>query len=337
MFAELLIRTRDLFATESALHDSGYQTVNLSKIKTDLRLLHPQHYQAAYNPRCQHQLETFFIDYFCKDFEAGKRIYTPEHHHHALFQDLRSPTYRATLTQHLPQSISRLLHASRHCDNNEESAEKMMLSPYIKHEVLALANQPPFCLDGMFENFNDIKAHMGHSEFLAVICTAHLKQHCIKKHTAIMELELFNHGLRNAYIALCLAHKQNQDAISAFIAGFMHFISLIYLHRELQLNEIPPAKNQLLEEITAFLPGFNYWLAKDWGLPDELLSAMRERYLDTGELTGLSSLMQTADHANLALMLYQENLIHRKQTLQFLQAMELNEFDLTQHLFATEH
>ena len=59
MFAELLIKARDIFSTESTLQESGYQTVNVSKIKTDLRLLHPQYYQAAYNPRCQHQLEAF--------------------------------------------------------------------------------------------------------------------------------------------------------------------------------------------------------------------------------------------------------------------------------------
>ena len=337
MFAELLIKARDIFSTESTLPESGYQTVNVSKIKTDLRLLHPQYYQAAYNPRCQHQLEAFFIDYFCKDFEAGECSYTPEHHHRALFQDLKSPTYRATLTQHLPQSISRLLHASRHCRSNEESAQKIILSPYIKHEVLNLANQVPFCLDGIFENFTDIKENMSQHEFLAVICAAHIKQHCIKKNTVQLERDLFLHGLRNAYISMCLAKKQNFDPVAAFIAGFMHFISLIYLHRELMLNETPPAKTVLLEDITAFLPGFNYWLAKDWGLPDELLIALRERYLDSGELTGLANLMQTADHANLALMLYQENLIHRKQTLQFLQAMQLSDFDLTQHLFVTEH
>ncbi|NRB41579.1 MAG: hypothetical protein HRU20_24430 [Pseudomonadales bacterium] len=337
MIAELLIKARDLFASEHALQDPGYTHVNVSKIKTDLRLLHPQHYQAVYNPRCQHQMEAFFIDYFCKDFTAGNRIYTPEHHHYGLFQDLKSPTYRSTLTQHLPQAISRLLHASRHGLNNEESSHNLLLSPYIKHEMLAIANQAPFAQHTMFNDFSDIKAHMGHAEFLAVVCTAFLQQHCLSKNTHAVEKQLFQHGLRNAYISLCLSHTQQQDGICAFISGFMHFISLIYLHRELQLNEMPPAKGRLLEEITAFLPRFNYWLAKDWGLPEEVLKALRERFLDTGELEGLSGLMQTADHANLALMLHQENLIPLKQTRQFLQSMVLTEFNLMQQLFTTQH
>lgn len=337
MITDFLIKAKDLFTSERVVNPVSYHRSYVKQIKADLRLLHPHRYQTAYHPHCQHQIERVFINYFCKDFESTERIYTPEHSHHGLFQDLKSPTYRASLTQHLPQAISRLLHASRCGLNNEESSHSLLLSPYIKHEALNIANVSPFSQNTVLERFDDIKNHMGHAEFLAVICTAFLKAHCINKNTTAQEKRLFEDGLRNAYICLCLAQKHQQDGISAFISGFMHFISLIYLHRELTAYETPPSKDILLNEITHFLPKFNYWLAKDWGLPDNLLTALRERFLDTGELSGLSGLMQTADHANLALMLFQENLINHKQTQQFLQSMQLSDFDLVDQLFSTTH
>ena len=337
MIAELFLKAKVLLNTEHAYKQLGYNTGNITQIKTDLRLLHPQHYEPSYNSRCQHQMQAFFIEYFCKDFSSAPASYTPEHHHCGLFHDLKSPSYRATLTQHLPQAISRLLHASRHSLNNDESSKKLVLSPSIKQHMLLIANKPPFAQQQIFNDFSQMKTHMEHNEFLAVICTAFLQQHCLNTHTCDVEKDLFAHGLRNAYISLCLAQNQKQDGLSAFINGFLHFISLIYLHRELQACEVQPAKDVLQNEITQFLPRFNYWLAKDWGLPDDMLSALRERFIENDDLSSLAIIMQTADHANLALMLFQERLINRKQTLHYLNTMHLGDYHLLQKLFSTAH
>ena len=337
MINELFSKAKSLFTNEFVLSTNAYNRSDIGQIKADLRLLHPKQDNKASNHRCQQQMEALYIDYFCRDFEAEERIYTPEHYHHTLFQDLKSPTYRVSLTQQLPHAISRLLYASRHHLNNEESSQTLLLCPLIKREALHLANMAPFAQENLLENFADMKNKMGHAEFLAVICTAVLKQHCISANTSILEKQLFEDGLRNAYICLCLAQKDDEDGVSAFISGYMHFISLIYLHRELLAYEIAPPKTILLAEITEFFPKFTYWLAKDWGLPDNVLSALRARFIDKQELSGLSAIIQTADHSNLTLMLCKEKLISAKQTQQFIHAMGLSEFNLSEQLFSTQH
>lgn len=332
MISELLLKARDLFAA-----DSHNNFLNISQIKTDLRLLHPLYSDAPYNPRRQHQLEAFFIGYFCKDFITNDNEYTPEHHHHPLFNDLKAPTYRASLTKHLSQTIPRLLHCSRLDINNEHTVEELALSPFIKHEVVNIANQPPFADKQIFEDFKMLKKDLGRSEFLAIICTAILKQHCLHKKSSAVETQLFEHGLRNAYISLCLAHKLESDSLSAFIAGFLHFISLIYLHQELQITDVHPRQDLLLQEITHFLPKFNYWLGKDWGLPDEILQALRQRFISQSDSSALCHIIQTSDHANLAIMLGQEKFINQKQTQYFLHSMQLDDFNLSEQLFACSH
>lgn len=332
MISELLLKARDLFITEPS-----NTLLNISQIKTDLRLLHPIYNEAPYNPRCQHQLETFFIGYFCKDFIINTHEYMPEHNHHALFQDLKAPTYRATLTKHLSHKFPRLLHCSRLELNNESTLKELELSTFIKSEVVKIANSPPFADKVLFDNFEMVKNQFGSSEFLAMICTAILKEHCLHKHSSLVEIQLFEHGLRNAYISLCLAHKEESDTLSAFIAGFLSFISLIYLHKELQITDVHPSQDILLEALTVFLPKFNYWLGKDWGLPDEILQALRQRIIPQSDSSKLCQIIQTSDHANLTIMLGKENFINQKQTQFFLHSMHLDDFNLNTQLFNCSH
>ncbi len=335
MISELIFKTKDLFHGGHSLHRAPYNERYNENISSDRRCFKAS-YDQRKKPNHKKAMEHRFIDFFCKDIKQQPTAQS-QFIHRSLFQDLKSPNYRISLIQTLPVTLSQLLIAYRDHESPQSISDRLILSPKMKHDIVAMANQPPFQSERLFTHYEQVQATFNDNNFSIVVCSCLFKQHCNLRWPPSIEQQLFNDGIRNAYICFCLAQKQKLDALSAFITGFLPFISLIYLLREVERQNIRVNKAVLLNDIAAFLPRFNYWLAKDWGLPENLLMAFREHVVEEETLSPLANIMQTANHAHLTLMLGKAHRMSKTHAQHNIQQMGLDEFELWQHCFKQQH
>ena len=135
----------------------------------------------------------------------------------------------------------------------------------------------------------------------------------------------------SGYINLQLAKENGFNPLHAFLMPLIHFIGLLLIHRELDKHPVLPDAQQLLTEIDKMNLKLSYWIAKDWGLPVDILYTLKERFLMPEQLSLSGELMQKSEHAYLAILLCQQGLLNRRQTESFLRAMGMDHHGFLQH------
>ena len=357
MIHSFIVKAKDL------LRPARDEVPSLIKIKAELHLLKKLQFstrqldekQAIARQRHIQALDELLVAYLCHDFinlfsaeapsEDMGNIHLLDTHHWVL-QDLKSPTYRAMNYKHLPHTMLRLIKLSRDTNDSHSLCQKFALSMTTQQEVTIMANQAPFTHNQLLADFNAVKELPFHL-FCAIICATLLHQHCLKQDAPELEKTLFNHGLRNGFISLlriqnatAQSHRQ-PEPIKVFIASILPFISLIYITRELRNTcancHHLPLQAQLLHEITDMLPKLTYWIAKDWGLSDDLLVSLKDCFIPTSDTLPIKQHVRISNHANLAIMLYQTHLFSHKQVVDLLDSMGIKSQVLLAQMCPTTH
>lgn len=253
-------------------------------------------------------------------------------------QDFKSPSYRSLLIKQLPSNLNRLLHFDELSVDNKTLEKVLCLSPSVQEQTVNIANRSPFVSNNQyFRHFDDIKNQLEQQDLLAVTCAAILKQHCMSEKSSATEQDFFHQGLCCGYISMQLARENRYSPLKSFITNIIHCICRLYIYRELENKKRFSSKHDLLLEINDLSPKLSYWVAKDWGLPDEILYTLKERFLQPHDLSITGQIMQKSEHANLALMLYQHEQFSRKQAQKFISSMNIDYQHLFEQLTTTTH
>ena len=325
MIDTLFAKGKDLFLSDSP------DGTNISQIK-----VHFQHLRS--NDSVQKDIEqlNFLTNaYLFREFSARCN---DDHPQYPVLEDLKSPGYRLLLIKHLPTNLNRLIRLEDDIVNNDEIEKLLCLSPALQEYVVTIANRPPFANESRwYKNFDEVKSLLDKQSFLAVISSAILKQHCLPDKGCDIEIDFFNQGVACGYINMLMAPEYNQSPAKSFLTSVINYISRLYIYRELSRRTQLPRKQDLLQELNTLSPKLSYWIAKDWGLCDEILDTLRERFQHPEELSVSATIMQKSEHANLALLLYQHGQFTRRQTQRLLTAMEVNHQLFFNRIVATTH
>ncbi len=325
MISTLFIKGRDLFLSDNS------DGKNIHQIK-----VHFQHLQSKTSEdEDVEQLNFLANAYIFRDFSTAC---DDSHPQYPVLQDFKSPSYRSLLIKRLPSNLNRLLRLDELTIDHKDIEKTLCLSPTIQEQAVVIANHPPFTNNNQwFSNFDDIKHQFKRQEFLAIICAAILKQHCIKQSTNAIEQDFFQQGVYCGYISMMLARENRYSPLKSFITCLIHFICRLYIYRELENKKKLPNKHDLLLELDSLSVKLSYWVAKDWGLPEEILFTLKERFQQPRDLSLSAYIMQKSEHANLALMLYQHGQFNRKQTQKFLDSMNIDYQRLFDQITSTTH
>lgn len=257
----------------------------------------------------------------------------------AILEDLKSPAYRLSLISHLPCSLHRLLQLDETSRYRSEISRLLCLAPALEHRAVIIANQPPFHEQGgPIYHFDELAEKLETPSLLAIICAAILWQHCLAEKGDEGQDQLFRIGLVSAHIHMQLALADNHPSpLRSFLLSLLHYVSLLYISRELQGKNLITGEKELLHELDQLAPRLCYWIAKDWGLPDDILLTLKERFQQPHHLSPTAQVMQKCEHASLALLLYHNGLFSRRQIQKLLPAMDIDSDTLSSLLMPHSH
>jgi HD-like signal output (HDOD) protein len=197
-----------------------------------------------------------------------------------------------------------------------------------------LANHSPFTHQtSWFNHFDDLHT-LAVDELLALLCATCFYKQCINNESTAAEINLFYQGVCSGFINMQIAYKYGFNPLHCFLTPLIHHFSLVIIYRELnQQTQLPNAKC-VLNEIDQIHLKLGYWIAKDWGLSDDILYPLRERFLRE-ENALQCELIQKSEHAYIAIQFCHQNLLTRKETLALLKVMQLEEYDFFTQLAST--
>ncbi len=318
MLSSLIAKNRNVLFT------NGFSAFSLKKVQVQFRQLQTPHP----NPQNIQQLNYLVNAYLFREFNTrcqNTSSLPP------VLQVLKSPGYRATCIQRMPTTLNKLLREQITTRDNNILTAHIALSAESKQQALHLANHFPFIhRTPWFNHFSELQA-LDNEEFSALLCATLLQQYCLHRDSSAAEIQLFSQGVCSGYINLQLAKEQGFNPLHAFLMPLIHFIGLLLIHRELDKSAILPNAQQLLTEIDQMNLKLGYWIAKDWGLPEDILSTLKERFMMPEQLTLSGEMMQKSEHAYLAILLCQQGLLNRKQTESFLRAMSMDHHGFLEH------
>lgn len=159
----------------------------------------------------------------------------------------------------------------------------------------------------------------------ALLCTALLAEHCLPAQNCRYGHALLAAGINNASIAMQLALQHDCNPLRSYLASLMHSIALLYIYFSLKTTVELPGEHQLLDEIQHTDRRLAYWIAKDWGLPEDILHMLKQRFQSGSATTTGARLLQKSEHAGLAITLFHDKLLSRRQVKNLLQTMELEQ------------
>lgn len=318
MLSSLIAKNRN------ALFTNGFSAFSLKKVQVQFRQLQTPHPNLHDTRQLNYLVNAYIFREFnirCHDTQSA----------HPVLQKLKSPGYRATCIQRIPTTLHKLLRAQLTTRDNIALTEHIAFSPESRQQALHLANHSPFIhCTPWFNHFSELQA-LDRDEFSALLCATLLQQYCLHRDSTAAEIQLFSQGVCSGYINLQLARENGFNPLHAFLMPLIHFIGLLLIYRELAQHSILPNAQQLLTEIDQINLKLGYWVAKDWGLPEDILYTLKERFLLPAQLTLSSELMQKSEHAYLAILLCQQGLLNRRQTESFLRAMGMDHHGFMEH------
>lgn len=246
-------------------------------------------------------------------------------------QALKAPGYRASRIPRPAQPLFQLLH------HPHEQSTLDILDADSRQLAASLANHSPFMHKATwYHNFDDLLT-LETDNLLALLASTILNQQIITHESKINELELFYQGVCSGYINMQLGKTQGLNPLHSFLAPLLHHIALIIIRRELQQCTQLPKASTLLDEIDSLHLKLAYWIAKDWGLPDNILSVLKQRFLSP-ETAGMPVLLlQKSENAWLAIRLCQQGYLTRQQVSGFLELMQVSYPGLNASLDAICH
>jgi hypothetical protein len=92
-----------------------------------------------------------------------------------------------------------------------------------------------------------------------------------------------------------------------------------------------------MRDITKHLPSLDYWIAKDLGLPDDILHNLKYRLINKGEMPEAVRVVHTAERCQLSILLFKQSMISSREVNNILRSHGVLHLNLLHKLQFTEH
>lgn len=252
-------------------------------------------------------------------------------------ENLSKKEQRLHAVPRLPSIIPKLLHSLRDPDSCAKDYVAIVnKDPAMSAAVLKLANSV---------YFNPIASYIGDieraivklgSDGLRSVLSAAVMQPIIQRDSAYFSQtgqRLWAHSLNTAVACELIAQERGLERFKAYLLGLVHDVGKITLFCELcrqyKLNgDQPPGYNAFLPPMRQMSAQLSLQIAKDWQLPEEIVSALQEQ-LNIVPGNPISDYGQLLYQANIATEAYAFTPVRKRAEIHHL-CQELN---LPQDLF----
>ncbi len=200
--------------------------------------------------------------------------------------NLKSSNYRLKAVPRLPSVVPQLLKSLRDPDSSaDQYVDIIKQDPVIASAVLKMANSTYFNPSGSnIDSFQRAVVTLGLQGLRSLLSAAVMQPIIQCKSTYFVQFgkKLWEHSLCCAVCCQLLCEQYEIDPFKAYLLGLVHDIGKITIFTQLaqqfKLNaeQQPPAHAfvQLMDKMDLQL---SYWIAKDWGFPDDILQGLRDQ------------------------------------------------------------
>lgn len=278
------------------------------------------------------QLEALFAQYVFNQFDL--RFDTLKQPPHINIIELFSaPTSRLPLLCELPIQLQHFLYVSRLSSTNIEFSITMGLSQDTKDTFVNRVNRPPFSANHRpIKSFEDAQRLLTRDQFDAACCTIFIEKAFNHHDHAPFHAMILQEGVNLGYISSLIAQDKGLDPIRLFLTAIIRSISILLVHQRLQALDNLPSKKQLFMEIKTLLPRLDYWLAKDLGLPDDILYTLKARFLEVNACPESVNIIHLAERCQLSILLFKQSLISPKELQKILHYQGVSHLNLMHKL-----
>ena len=315
--------------TEPSLSRLKNQCLKTSKITASDNRSNEEH--------CR-QLESLFAQYIVNHLDLKFDSLPNETHTPSIKQLFSSPSARLPLLAELTMQLQQLLYVSRTSHSNAEFASTMGLSQAIKNKLVHRANLPPFAANHRpITHFDEAQKLLTRNQFDAACCASFIDVALSDEGSNVFHNSILQEGINLAYISSLIASDKQFDPMRLFLTAIMRSVSLLLVHNQLQQSEGLPSKKQLFSDIQSLLPRLDYWLAKDLGLPDDILHTLKSRFMNVGSTPIAVKILYMSERCQLSILLFNRSLISSREVQKVLQCQGVTHLHLLQKLQLTQH
>jgi hypothetical protein len=331
MISEFYTRNFGFLFENQSYQQSLYRLKNqcLKHVK-----LSPQN--KTFNDEHHQQLESLFTLYVINQLDI--QFDSASNDSSQLIDIFSAPAKRMDLLKALPLKLQHCLLFSRVSESNSECANRLNLSDSVKHKFLMRVNYPPFSANhAAIVSFTQAQHLLTRTQFNIACCASLIEDAVYNDSTNPIDTMIFQEGINLAYIASLIADDKHIDPLRVFLTAMMRSISLLFIHTMLQQSGKLHSKGELLNDIQILLPRLDYWLAKDLGLPDDILHSLKYRLKHNDFTCEVVNILHTAEQCQLSILLFKQSIISTKEIQKILQLQGVSHLNLMHRLQFTQH
>jgi HD-like signal output (HDOD) protein len=206
--------------------------------------------------------------------------------------------------------------------------------PVIASAVLKMANSAYFNpTRTRIDSFQRAVTTLGIQGLRSILSSAVMQPiiHCKSPFFLHFGKKLWDHSLCCAVSCQIIAVQEGHEPFKAYLTGLIHDIGKItvftQLTQQLKLNpdEKKPPAHVFVHLMEKFSAELSYWIAKDWGFPDDIVNAIKAQVgvKDPSQLAGMGSMLYRANQASIAYMLMNQNVLTESQAQMLLMKAKL--------------
>lgn len=284
------------------------------------------------------QLESLFAQYTLNGLNLKFDTLAKDKTSPSLNEFFCSPTSRLPLLNNLPVQLQTFLYASSTSTSNAEFSEVMGLSQTVKDKLVSNVNLPPFSgVHHAIVHFEEAQRLLSRHQFDAACCASLLEVAINTDENCSFSTVILQEGINLACISSLIAKDKGLDPMRLFLTALTRSISLLLVHKQLQKQDGIPSKKQLFGDIKKLLPRLDYWIAKDLGLPDDILHTLKSRFIDIGLTPEAVNVLHISERCQLSILLFKQALISPKEIQKILQHPDIYHLNLMQKLQLLRH
>jgi HD-like signal output (HDOD) protein len=248
---------------------------------------------------------------------------------------LKSAEQRNKAIPRLPTVVPQLLKSLRDPKASADSfVDIIRQDPVIASAVLKMANSAYFNpTRTRIDSFQRAVTTLGIQGLRSILSSAVMQPiiQCKSPFFIHFGKKLWDHSLCCAVSCQVIATQEGHEPFKAYLTGLIHDIGKItvftQLTQQLKLNpdEKKPPAHVFVHLMEKFSAELSYWIAKDWGFPDDIVNAIKAQIgvKDPSQLAGMGSMLYRANQASVAYMLMNQHVLTESQAQMLLMKAKL--------------
>lgn len=265
-----------------------------------------------------HAINKLYVAWLLRDLQ-NKTYYRSNN----TLEQLQNPIFRQQYIGPCPTGLTDFLHIYDKLADDKLYWQDVPLSSVQQQQILELQQQHPILSSDIFYD-------LAWRQQMGSLCTVVILQqgktyHWVKENDA-----LWQYSVENAAIMMWQAHQQTSHRLRAWLAALLHGVALAAIRKLVEELGHGHNSQQLLQDAIHYQYRLTYWIAKDWGLPDDILFSLRQRFMCDKAFSDNTLMMQSAEHIAFIRDLRQHQQFSKRHCVQML--LSLRSDVVKQHL-----